>query len=205
MVNPLVLKQKCVFHITHIKNLPKIVKDGLLCRNLAQSQKVQYENISDAGIQVVRSIICVPQGSSHTLHDYVPTFFGARPPMLYAIRFKGIQQEEIVYILINWDVISLPTTYFTDGNARTQGTKFFCDPSDLTQVDFDTAAAQYWGDKGDEYKRRKQAEVLVFQKINLVDIKGFAVYNEAAKLKVEKILQAQKVSKPIYITPEYYF
>jgi hypothetical protein len=125
--------------------------------------------------------------------------------MLYAIRFKGIQQEEIVYVLINWDVISLSTTYFTDGNARTQGTKFFCDPSDLTQIDFDAASAQYWGDKGDEYKRRKQAEVLVFQKINLVDIKGFAVYNETAKLRVEKILQAQSVSKPIYITPEYYF
>lgn len=205
MVNPLVLRQKCVFHITHIKNLPKIVKDGLLCRNLVQSQRVQYENISDAGIQVVRSIICVPPGSSHTLHDYVPTFFGARPPMLYAIRFKGNQQEEIVYLLINWEVISLPTTYFTDGNARTQGTKFFCDPSDLSNVDFEAVSAQYWGNKGDEYKRRKQAEVLVFQKINLVDIKGFAVYNEAAKLRVEKILQAQSVSKPIYITPEYYF
>lgn len=205
MVNPLVLKQKCVFHITHIKNVPKIVKDGLLCRNLVQSQKVQYENISDAGIQVVRSIICVPPGSSHTLHDYVPTFFGARPPMLYAIKSKGIQQEEIVYVLINWEVISLLTTYFTDGNARTRGTHFFCDLNDLSKVDFDAAAAQYWRDKGDEYTRRKQAEVLVFQKVNLVDIKGFAVYNEAAKLKLEKIFQAQSVSKPIYITPEYYF
>ena len=72
-----------------------------------------FRSISDEGIQARRSATAVPVGKGETIHDYVPLFFGARPPMLYAVKFK-VSQEDIVTLLVNWSVLDLATTVFTE-------------------------------------------------------------------------------------------
>jgi len=205
MAYQLVQRDRCVFHITHIKNVPTIVRHGLLCKNLVVQRGIGYTDVAHDNIQDVRSRICVPSGSERTLHDYVPAFFGARPPMLYAVRRKGISQEDMVYILIKWSVLDYPDTYFSDGNARTNGTQFFTGTSNLSQIDFAAVEARYWADKGAEFKRRKQAEVLKPDSVSTEDILGFMVHNAGVEQKVQTILTAQDISRRIYVAPEFYY
>jgi hypothetical protein len=129
----------------------------------------------------------------------------ARPPMLMAVPRKGIQQEDIVYVLITWDILSDPTTVFTDGNARSSTTDFYRGLEHLDKVDFTAAGARYWGDKGADFKRKKQAEALRFNQVLLDEISGFAVYNTVAREKLESMLSNYSVSKKIFLAPEYYY
>ena len=76
---PLVHKEKYLFHITHIKNIPAVLKKGLLSKNELLMQRIKITDISEDKIQSVRAKIVIP-GTQYTLHDCVPMFFGARPP-----------------------------------------------------------------------------------------------------------------------------
>lgn len=205
MSTELVLQNKCLFHITHIDNFPTILKKGLLSKNRIKSAKIKHLDISRDNIQHARAQILIPN-TNHTLHDCVPAFFGARPPMLLAIRGKGIiTQKRIIYILINWNILNESTTWFTDGNARSRETRFYQGTSNIDKVDLNIAGAYYWGNKGDDYKRRKQAEVLKRDNILVDDIVGFVVYNRDVRNALKRMLSAQNISKKIFVVPDYYY
>ena len=203
MASHFVLKNKAIFHITHIYNLPGILRKGLLSKNKIISEKIRYIDVSNDDIQEARSHIIIPS-TTHRLHDCVPAFFGARPPMLLALRRNGIAQEKIIYLLINWDIIYEDTTWFTDGNARAKQTKFYQVRRDIKKVDLKAANAHYWGET-DEAKRKKQAEVLKLHHISLDKIIGVVVYNGSIKERVEKMLMAQGVQRRIFVVPKYYY
>ena len=93
---------------------------------------------------------------------------------------------------------------FTNGHAVDGLTEFF-NESDISQIDniIDLKAikAKYWRDANDlDLKRRKEAEFLIEADIPPSAIVGWAVYNEVAKTKLEKMgIDATKiVVKPIY-------
>jgi len=201
----LVYPDKYLFHISHISNLPGILKKGILSKNALKTQRLKVnKDISHSDIQDVRATICIP-GTSYVLHDCVPIFFGARQPMLLAVKGKGVASEEIVYVIIKWEIIDSAEVWFTDGNARSYGTSFFQGIAQLNRVDYEAAGAYYWGDKGDEFKRKKQAEVLKLHSIKIEDIVGFLVYNDTAKRIVKSMLQAQNLNKPVQILPGFYY
>lgn len=203
MSNQLVFKDKYLFHLTHIGNLPGILKKGILCKNQTAEERIKYVDVSYDDIQGARAQIFIP-GTEHTLHDCVPLFFGARPPMLLAIRHKGISQEDMVYLVVNWGIINEPTAWFTDGNARTSGTQFYQGSSNLSRVDFDSADAYYWG-ADEETKRKKQAEVLKLSNILLDDILGIIVYNKEVEKKVQDMLKAYNIKRSIVVVPRFYY
>ncbi len=206
MTNPLLLKGRFLFHITHITNLPGILKKGILAKNEAESKNIKYKDVSNLDVQQGRAQIHVPPpDGKHTLRDYVPLFFGARPAMLFAVQRSGVSQEEMIYALVNWGILELKSTWFTDGNARSGATKFFNDVKDLSKVNWKAVEAYYWGDKGEDFKRQKQAEVLKFGVVSLSDISAFCVYNQKAKDKVQAVLDKQDISKKAFITPEFYY
>ena len=187
----------------HIKNIADVLKKGLLSKNELLAQRIKITDISEDKIQSVRAKIVIP-GTPYTLHDCVPMFFGARPPMLLAVRGKGLAQEEIVYVVVSWQILHQKNVWFTDGNARDGETSFFADLSDLEQVDFNAAKAVYWAEN-EEFKRRKQAEVLKLNQVLLDEIRGFIVYNEAANNKLQDMLDSQNCDKKIIIVPGYYY
>ena len=199
----LVQKDKHLFHITHIKNIPAVLKKGLLSKNELLAQRIKITDISEDKIQSVRAKIIIPE-TLYTLHDCVPLFFGARPPMLLAVRGKGISQEEIVYVVVNWRILGQKNVWFTDGNARDDDTSFFADLNDLKKIDFNAVKAGYWAET-EEIKRKKQAEVLKLKQVLLDEILGFAVYNQYAQEHLKKILDAQNFLKKIKVIPEWYY
>lgn len=204
MPTSLVQTDKFIFHLTHIRNIPAILKNGILCKNICTSKKMKITDVSHQSIQEVRALIQIPN-TDHTLHDCVPMFFGARPPMLYAVLGKGYSQEDMVYALVNWNIIGKPNVWFTDGNASSSRTCYYQSKSDLQHIDFNAAGAFWWHNKGIEFRRKKQAEVLQLGKVNLGDILGFAVYNQKAKDNLQALLDAQSVEKQIFRVSDFYY
>lgn len=195
------------YHITHIQNLAGILTQGVLCKNkLAPGS---YCDISEPESQEHRRTKHLSQYPKLTLHDRVPLFFAPKPPMLSARRE---QQREIIYLHIHPDVLALPRVVFTDGNARSNKTKFYNRLEDLKHLDWKILWAEYWGvlddpEQHNENKRRRAAEVLVpdcvpVSYIQRITVMGYNTYHQAVKI-VHEARLAQDI--PIYVDPSMYF
>ncbi|MBI4865061.1 MAG: DUF4433 domain-containing protein [Candidatus Riflebacteria bacterium] len=191
-------------HITHERNLPAILRLGLLCKKEADRRNIAYISIADEGIQSRRSQTVVPVGAGGTIHDYVPLFFGARPPMLYAVNRRVVRQSEIAYILVRWDVLTLRGTVFTDGNASTNGTRFFDSREQLREVDQKACGAMWWN-KPPDIRRKKSAEVLVYSGVGVEHFGGLVVMDNEAKDRVLRVVQARGLQLNVYVGPGWYY
>lgn len=106
----------CLYHLTHIDNLPSIRNLGLLSHNRAHDQ-AGPKDIADPEVIARRS------GRRDTvfdrpLHDYVPLYFTPTNPMLSARR--GIQSE-LAILCISKGVLLFDGAVFTDGQRRQRG------------------------------------------------------------------------------------
>lgn len=67
--------------------------------------------------------------------------------------------------------------------------------------------SDFWNDTNEDMNRkaRRQAEFLVYSHVPLSACLGFAVYNQEAKIKVEKLLDDAKLSIPVAIRRHFYY
>lgn len=139
-MNPVVL------HLTHIGNLPSILAaGGLWSTNHRPSSVAAPLSSAHDNIQARRAHTPVPCGPGGVLHDYVPFYFGARSPMLYA-NHKGFVpnnphgQAPLIYLVS--DVQTLVSAgcawVFTDGHAEMLRalTKASANLADLENLDW---------------------------------------------------------------------
>lgn len=154
-------------HMLHYGNLESVLKHGLLSHNEAHRKGLIKQDISMSEVMAIRA---KKIRNGHSLHDYASLYFVSKNPMLY-VR-KNIQ-EEILILRIETDFlqdntlfvnegIDKPIVMFTDGNAARGETSFFHDSTQLNRVPFDVL---YDGERVEdinEWKRKMQAEVLVY-------------------------------------------
>src|SRR5579859_8081474 len=89
---------RCIYHFTHVENLPRLVKTGFLCNNHPDFPAAGCRSIAEAGIQERRAAMDVPCGPGGKVHDYVPLYFGSLSPMLLAVvNKKNVDQYNILY------------------------------------------------------------------------------------------------------------
>lgn len=197
---------KFAFRITHIDNIPHILKYGLV-RASSPNHADNYVSIGDSQVIDRRKGIV-------KLGDCVPFYLGPRSPMLYVIQngYNGVKRRkptEIVYCVVlladligdNIDCI------FTDGHALSYLTKYY-DKEYLVDIDniinYDDVYATQWN--ANEYdtdiKRRKEAELLVKDDLPISYIRGFVVYDNVAK---GKLMSQGVPENKIAVKPNYYF
>jgi hypothetical protein len=90
-----------IFRITHLKNIPWILENGLHCRNSSKHDP-DFVNIGNDELIDKRSTREVPLPPGGTLSDYVPFYFTPYSIMLYNIRtgWGGVKQRENREIVI---------------------------------------------------------------------------------------------------------
>lgn len=214
-------KKTRIFHMTAIDNLPKIfASGGLLATNMLSRNNVDYTNVAYEDIQDVRHRITLPNGNN--LHDYVPFHFAPRSPMLFAIA-DGIiancttKQEDMIYFVSYAENFVNDEFVFCDHHPIMQPVEWYSDLSQLDQMDWDLffeppcldGYAKFWQDRLDNpkwanRKSKRQAEFLIYQKVNLTNIVGFAVMNEEIKQKLASLCEKLDIELPIYIKREWY-
>ncbi|MCW7076179.1 MAG: DUF4433 domain-containing protein [Candidatus Syntrophoarchaeum sp.] len=170
-----------LYHMTHINNVASIIEKGILCRNEINKKALQYEDISNMEVQERREDKII---DNIDLHSYVPLFFAKRTPMQYALKLGGVDwQAPICFLCINVEVLLIDGTYFTDGNAASNRTKFYDDLSELDKLPWDILRADYWI-KYEDGKRKRSAEVLVPHKIPFSMVHRVVVYNRKALINI---------------------
>jgi len=209
------MDKKLLYHITHYQNLHSILKNkGLSAYSKVVNDEAVYTNIAHHGLQSRRSTTKVPVYPNGCLHDYVPFYFASRSRIVYAIiqgqvdGFEGTE-EDIVYVMTRTDKIKdagLPFV-FTDGHAIMFITDFYNDLSELNQVDWDIMKERYWNDTEDDpdRKRRRQAEFLVLNFVDIQHFIGFAVRNEKMKEIVQMIIDEYGIKLPVVVREHFYF
>lgn len=200
---------KYAFRITHIDNIPHILKNGLVKADSPLHDE-NYVPIGDPQIIGLRGDIEV---KGYRIGDYIPFYLGPRSPMLYVIQhgYNGVQRvepEKIVYCVIRLDDIvnNDVDCIFTDGHALSVLTSFYTKDKLLLIndiVNYDDVYSTQWNSEDDiDLKRRKEAELLVKNDLPNSFIRGYVVYNEIAK---QKLVELGIESTKIVISPSYYF
>jgi hypothetical protein len=186
--------------MTHIKNIPHILRHGITHRNSSNANP-DYVTIGDTSLISTRATksVTITNGNrsqncgSIVLGDFIPFYFGVRMPMLYVMQHGGNCVEkatpptDIVYLACKVSDImqSGITYYFSDGHA-TDFLSLFYDSSKINElpnlVDWYAVKSKYWsGEENLLLKCKKQAEFLVTNDISSQYLCGFVCYNEEAK------------------------
>jgi ssDNA thymidine ADP-ribosyltransferase, DarT len=145
-------------YITPIANLSSIVERGILSQ--VRASPLRPESVADADVQSIRDGKRVP--NARPLHEYVNLYFDARNPMMYR---RLANKNRIVVLRVSPEVMDLSGAVITDGNAASNGTRFYTSPRGLVALDEDRVFAASWMDADRwvyfEKKRQRCAEILV--------------------------------------------
>jgi hypothetical protein len=198
------LEQIKIYRMTHIENIPHILKFGITHKNSLNSNP-NFVAIGDLSLIDNRSTkeVRIDNGdfldfSAPTiiLGNFIPFYFGLKMPMLYVVQNGGnfvkqaTRAEDIVYLACSLNLIinSDLTYYFCDGHATDNFTNFFDETkiSELpTIIDWNAVKSPYWGGQENlNLKRKKQAEFLILGDVPPNFIIGYGCYNNIAKNKL---------------------
>jgi hypothetical protein len=162
--------QPLIYHITHVKNLPRILADGCLWSDSERArQGVAPINIGHQHIKARRLRRDVPVAAGGKLGDYVPFYFCFRSVMLYPIS-QGHQdyqggQDDVVHLVSSVEsAVRLKRPWaFTERHAELGYATYFDDLADLDKIDWKVMPLRYWAESADT-KEKRQAEFLVHQR-----------------------------------------
>ena len=185
-----------LYYLVSIDNLISISQSGLLCRNRVCGC-VKTLDIADINIIERRQRKTI---FDRSLLDFVPLYFTPRNPMLFSLRVKGIQ-DKIAILCLNKNLLLQEGTVFTDGNAASIETRYFRNPMDLENLDWDCIRAPRWPDFEDG-RRKRCAEVLVPEQIPFSHVQKIITRTEDARSRVYETI-GEKIK--VELQPRCYF
>jgi hypothetical protein len=188
-------------HMTHMDNLRPILQIGeLRSYNFMRGQS--YRNLANEDVQSGRAAITVPS-SQKPLHDYVPLYLGFKTPM---VAINQAHNEDLLFLRFSLDVLATPGAIVCDGSARSNASKFylFTGPDVFSSLDV-TAIRSVKYAKDPEIKRKKQAEVLIPDRLPMVQMLDMICYSESAKTRALSILIEFGKKKAVKVNPGWYF
>lgn len=202
-----------LFRITHIDNLPFILKNGLH----SPGSKIQDPDFRPIGFPALidyRKERIVPISPGGTLSNYIPFYFWYRSPMLYVIH-KGnnpgvisTSQEDIIYLVTSLEVLQAHGCrfVFTDRHAKLDYANFYQNPADVSKLNWELIKTKHWSrEDGPERMEMKQAEFLVYQSMPRDAIIGIAVMNETVQDIVNQYMIDTGIYIPVKVKPNFYF
>ncbi|TXE15675.1 DUF4433 domain-containing protein [Psychroflexus gondwanensis] len=176
-----------LFHITHIDNVPSILKYGILSHNKAHQSGIVKIDISNQTVNQRRDRI--EPDLDGNIHDFTPLYFNHKNPMMFAL-CKQKEKKDLVLIRVNPHILLSTKVYFSDGNASVKSTRFYNDLSDFNKLNWDLLNAGSWNDYEfgiKEGRRLRCSEVLVKNKIPKQFINDIFVYDQNS---LDKILNS---------------
>ena len=187
--------------MTHIDNLRPILQTGeLRSYNLMRGQS--YRNVANEDVQAGRAAIVVP-ASQKPLHDYVPLYLGFKTPM---VAINQAHNEDLLFLRFSLDVLATPGSVVCDGNARSLATKFylFNGPDIFSNLDVAAIRSVKYA-KDPELKRKKQAEILIPDKLPMSQMLDMICYSESTKTRALSILSEFGIKRAVTVNQGWYF
>lgn len=197
-----------IFHITHVDNLPGILREGgLWCDRQRIARQLGNTNIGHAHIKQRRLTRAVTTRAGGTLGDYVPFNFCPRSVMLFAVH-KGHQdyaggQENVVHLISTVSrAIALGRAWaFTDRHAELAHALHFDDLAKLSEVPWHVMGEPYWS----AVKEERQAEFLVHDFFPWTAVAEVAVMTASAAQRAQTALAGAQHRPAVTIHREWYY
>ena len=202
-----------IFRITHVKNVPWILDNGLHCRNsqMHDPNFVEIGNPDLIGKRAERHLSDSPKG---TLSDYVPFYFTPFSPMMYKIHtgHGGItkrRNDEIVIFKTSLRKLEANgvTFLFSDRHAFLATAQFSSDLADLDRIDWAILQNRSFSrDPEDPGKvERYQAETLVYKHLPLDSLDGIICNSELVEADLKKEIASRGLTLTTAHKPSWYF
>ncbi len=188
-------------HMTHIDNLRTILQSGeLRSYNLMRGQN--YRNLANEDVQAGRATIVVSV-SEKPLHDYVPLYLGFKTPM---VAINQAHNEELLFLRFSLDILATSGAVVCNGNARSQSSKFylFNGPEIFSKIDIAAVRSVKYA-KDLEMKRKKQAEVLIPDRLPIAQMLDMICYSKSAQTRALSILNEFGIKKDVRVNQGWYF
>lgn len=197
MAIPVQYQKRCVYHFTHVDNLPGILEHGLLSTNEKKRLGIEHTTIAYADIQSRRSCMDVPCGCGGVVHDYVPLYFCKRSSMLLAVvNGKIADQPFIIYFEFPICIMNQYPWVLTDASANTSMPPNFYDTEEnLSNLKWQHIDSSKWGFT-EKVKQARQAELLIHQNIPVTAASKIIVWNESIRDYVLEEFEKAKISPP---------
>ncbi len=192
-------KGRYFYHLTHIDNIPSIVKcNGLYCTNLKNKYGISHHNVANTDIQNRRSEMRVPVGPRGFIHDYVPFYFASTHKMLLSLlNKKVVDQPYIVFLAVSIEKILRKNVVFTDAAANTKvPPNFYDDPNDLDKLNWTLIDSTKWKENSEDESHAKMAEVLIYNHVPLEWVDAYIVFNEIGEKKIKECYSNADIQKP---------
>ena len=178
---------KELYYITHIENVPSILKQGILCHQIIEEEDIEFVAIYNKEIVSRRAQKVVPGGKS--LWAFANLYFQARNPMLYKV-IHDKPLDEIVVLGVRRDAMNLKGALIANGNAANSPTTIIpC--SKVAKGYWDEIISntqREWWNQEDGSKRKIMAECLVPERIAPEYIHTIYTANLKVKEELESIL-----------------
>ena len=204
-----------LFHLTHMSNLAPIARDGVRCDTEVTDTERVFTEVGNQVIKSRRRVQRVPVPPGGVVADYVPFYFAARSPMLYAIHMGNVAtytggQDELVYIVASVDVAvdHRLAAVFTDRNATLEVARYGTDPALIDKyVDWELMEAQWWHNTPQEPDRmeRRMAELLAHRHVPWSAIIGVAARTEERSRQAAAELATVGATTVVRSRPGWYF
>ncbi len=194
---------KHFYYLCKTTNVKSILKRGILSKHEVEKRGIlKTEDFSNRGVQQLREKknILFSDGAYHNLHDAVPLYFVTINPTLYARREE---QNSLCYLCISVECLKTASFAFSDGNAANNITQFFHKTENLDQIPWERLRAKEWSWSDYEKRRQRNAEMLVYPKIEPLNITKILVNNQFQRLKILTIIKELDVE--CELRPEAFF
>lgn len=204
------------YRITHINNLPLLLKNGIVNKNHPNASE-DFIEIGNPEIIDVRSTSPVKINNYGMIGDYVPFYFTPKSIMLFNIITgywhplvpRRNRSEILVIRCLIDDLATLPRWFFTDGQANIKdGTvKHFNNLDYLDSIDWQCIQNSNFSKSDGDFDRprRYQAEFLVQHEVPIDYVESLNVYNQQAADAVNDILNENNINLAVNIQPQYFF
>jgi hypothetical protein len=207
-----------IYHITHIDNLPAVLKRGCLwseARCLQENQQCTVVGMSQIKRRRLQEIE-VSCHSGTTVGQYVPFYFCPRSIMLY-ILYKGNHpdldyhggQQPILHLqadlrsAVEWADKIRRSWAFSDGNAGARYTRFYNNLSELDVVDWGAVAAVDW--QNSLVKEGKQAEFLMLDSFPWQLVEAIGVIDQRTLTDVSRMIQGAEHKPLVSVQRDWYY
>lgn len=201
-----------IFRITHIENVPWMLRNGLHCRN-SHERDPNFRTIGDPELIAKRATRTVPVGPGGTLSDYVPFYFTPYSPMLLKIKtghgVQAVSMSDIVILASSLPKLVETRTPFvyTDRHAYLLTARFLTNLADLNQIDWKLIASRQFNRDPNHPERveRYQAEALVHRHVSVSALLGLVCYGPQPEARLLGMQGEAGVSLKTVVKPEWYF
>jgi hypothetical protein len=207
-----------VFHITHGKNLARIIADACLLSDAEIIKRGGPE--ASIGIPDIKKrrledlpVSCHP---GTRVGEYVPFYFCPRSVMLFILHkgnhpnltYQGGQSPMLHLVadlseVVAWADSERRPWAFTDRNAGSGYFQSFRDLAELSRLNWDHIASHNFGEA--LIKEAKQAEFLVYQFLPWSLVRTIGAINERVAARVRQIVSTAGHKPDVQVQPGWYY